>query len=200
MISVIMPCFLGDYPGAASNREQKLIRAVNSFMDQTFKEKELIIVSDGCPLTTKIIRELNCENIRTIQIEKQPLFSGKVRQAGIDIAKGEIICFLDSDDFMLPHTLVSLNRQIKDEPWVIFNDYVIIAKGNIQPRLLQIQHGLIGTSNIAYKKSLPVSWEGCDGYGHDWKFIQKLLAIHPEPKRIYGLAYVVCHVPNQLDF
>jgi glycosyltransferase involved in cell wall biosynthesis len=52
--SVIMASFLGDYPNAASNRDKKLIRAVNSFINQSYENKELVIVSDGCTKTYEI--------------------------------------------------------------------------------------------------------------------------------------------------
>lgn len=195
-----MPSFLGDYPGCATGRQMKFIRAVKSFLDQTYKDKELVIVSDGCEITNKLVENnfKNEQEICLVKLEKQPLFSGSVRQAGIDLCTGEVVCFLDTDDYILPHHLVSLSRQIQNEPWVIFNDYIKNG-GALLPRVLEIKHGTTGTSNIAYKKSLPVSWAGCDGYGHDWLFIQKLIAVQSEPKRAYGMAYCVCHVPHQVD-
>jgi hypothetical protein len=52
MISVIMPVNLGGYKHnnikSASNPAYKFQRAVQSYLDQTFKDSELIIISDGC--------------------------------------------------------------------------------------------------------------------------------------------------------
>jgi len=57
-ISVIMPSYLGKYEGSRINADQKFIRAVESFQQQTLQNKELIIVSDGCEITNRIYREL----------------------------------------------------------------------------------------------------------------------------------------------
>ena len=51
-ISVIMPVYLGDYEGCASNREVKFVRAINSFLKNNF-DAELIIVSDDCLIAKK---------------------------------------------------------------------------------------------------------------------------------------------------
>ena len=48
-ISVIMASFL--QMGHKTNQDIKFVRAVKSFLNQTYKDKELIIVSDGCQKT-----------------------------------------------------------------------------------------------------------------------------------------------------
>ena len=57
-VSVIMASFLGSYPGRSSNPEDKFIRAVKSFITQTYENKELIIVSDGCQMTNMLYKNL----------------------------------------------------------------------------------------------------------------------------------------------
>ena len=203
-VSVIMPSYLGQYENCAKDRDRKFLRAVKSFIDQNYPERELIIVSDGCEITNALYKH-NFEsfrNIKLVPMEKQPLFSGEVRQRGILSATGDIICFLDSDDLIMPHHLrviASTISTIGMDQWIMFSDnYKHPADGKIYPRQFKPEFGYMGTSNIAYKRNLPVSWSGCDGYGHDWKFIQQLMKIG-EGKRIYGAGYVVCHIPQQLD-
>jgi len=53
-VTVIMASYLQDYSGSAKNREKKFIRAVKSFKNQTYENKELIIVSDGCIKTIEL--------------------------------------------------------------------------------------------------------------------------------------------------
>ena len=52
-----MQSYLGDYPGSRTEPERKFVRAVNSFLNQTNKNSELIIVSDNCKITEKLYKE-----------------------------------------------------------------------------------------------------------------------------------------------
>ena len=53
--SVIMPSFLGEYSRAAQNREEKIVRSIDSCLDQM--DFELIIVADGCQKTVEIVTD-----------------------------------------------------------------------------------------------------------------------------------------------
>ena len=210
-ISVIMPCFLGDYEGCASNREEKLIRAIHSFNTQTHEDRELVIVSDGCEDTIRVANQFNIDgNIRIVKMKKQPLFSGKLRDAGINNATGEVICYLDSDDVIGKGHLANINGAFeanKHIDWLYYNDYIF--KGHNEKRLVKIvelEHGSIGTSSIAHKKfkknifgRSKISWRGCDGYGHDWTFIQKIIKADLSYRKIAGCDYNICHMPNLFD-
>jgi glycosyltransferase involved in cell wall biosynthesis len=202
MISVIMPVNLSPYKHGnikcASDPEYKFKRAVQSYLDQTFKDSELIIISDGCSKAEDIYLKYYSNNKSIIFkiIEKQIDFSGNIRQSGIELAKGEIICYLDHDDFFGRDHLKYINESFKND-WVYYDDFIITGKNdhgfNATKRDVVPQFCSIGTSSIAHKRSLNVVWG--DGYGHDWRMIEKYLLRFPHSK-IPKAEYYVCHTPN----
>lgn len=201
-ISVIMPVYLGEYPNAANNRSYKFMRAVQSFIDQEFKDAELIIISDGCSKSQAVhkIYYDNISNIRFKLIEKQALFSGAVRQAGIAMAQGEIICYLDADDLLGRKHLLIINEffDLTLYDWAFYDDHVIMDNQfNYSTRNTSIDYACIGTSSIAHKRNIEVVWT--DGYGHDWRLIETYLKHRPGIK-IPTPQYYVCHLPTGLDF
>lgn len=207
-ISVIMPCFLGEYPQAAKDRALKLNRAIRSFLEQSYNDKELIIVADGCHKTTDFIKNNYplLRSIKTYFIEKQELFSGTVRGFGLKIADGDYICYLDSDDFFKNQnhltTIVNGFKTNPDCDWLYFNDlvkYFHVDHLPLAERNVELTQGSIGTSNIAHKRIDTITWDGCNGYGHDFTFVSRLMAQYPNHKKIEGCSYVVCHIPNTCD-
>ena len=199
-ISVIMPVYLGGYEvdgiKSASDPEYKFRRAVLSFQMQSFKDTELIIVSDGSELAEKIYNEyfITDPQIKFISISKQSLFSGVVRQTGIEKSKGEIICYLDHDDVIGTDHLKMINEGFTGH-WVHYNDFLIRNKELTECTERQVRPELfyIGTSSIAHLRSLNVVWG--DGYAHDWRMIEKYLLPYPT-KKIHS-QYYVCHFhPN----
>ena len=115
--------YLSDYPSGAKFREQKFIRAVNSFINQTHENKELVIVSDGCEKTNTLYDILYKENTQ-IKLIKQPKnndskYPGVLRQIGIDHSSGDRIMYLDSDDYYHPERISKIDEQFDDElDWV----------------------------------------------------------------------------------
>lgn len=195
-ISVIMPSYLGDYEGAASMRELKFLRAVASFLDQNYDNKELIIVSDGCEKTIDIASQWSDRpEIRVFKIEKQKKFSGVVRNTGLEKGTGEIICYLDTDDYFGSNHLSSIDKNFIGDV-CYFDDYVMNSQYNLQTRNVKIQFGSLGTSAIAHRSGLECKW--IDGYGHDFVFFDQLRMKY-KTKKITAGNYIVCHVPNQLD-
>ena len=127
-ISVIMQSYLGNYPGSRSNPEEKFHRAVKSFLNQTYSEKELVIVSDGCPKTMKIFYENYAlyDNIKFLYLHNSKermyslengntLYRGKPKAMGVEFATGDIITYMDSDDIILPKRLEDLYLNWKDK-------------------------------------------------------------------------------------
>lgn len=102
-------------------REHELERAINSVLNQTYENYEIIIVDDNGrgskeqQLTEKIIEKYkNHKNIRYICNEVN-LGGSLARNAGIYIAKGEYIAFLDDDDQYYPKKLEEQMKLFKYE-------------------------------------------------------------------------------------
>lgn len=200
-ISVIMPSFLGSYPNAATNRGRKFVRAVDSFLRQTYSNKELIIVSDGCPETGLIYmnKYRKQEGLILKKMQKQPLFSGAVRNKGLKTATGDIICYLDTDDFITETHLEKIVKYFEGD-WVYYDDYLVnqfisFDDFTYSVRKTIVESCRIGTSSIAHRKGLDASWG--DGYGHDWRFVKQLMQY--EHKKIDCTGYMVCHQPKLRD-
>ncbi len=93
-ISVIVPVY---------NVEQYLPKCVDSLLAQTYENLEIILVDDGSPDGSGGICDAYAEKdprIKVIHKENGGLSSA--RNAGLDIAQGEYIAFVDSDDWVEP--------------------------------------------------------------------------------------------------
>jgi glycosyltransferase involved in cell wall biosynthesis len=204
-ISVIMAVCLSPYElvengytvfQSAPDPERKFIRAVNSFINQSFKDAELIIVADGCKMAEAIYHLYlpRVTNIRFKLIDKQVPWGGKVRQTGIEMASGKIICYLDHDDMLgNDHlSIINANFNLRKYAWAYYDDIILAdSTGNIpQIRNVRKQQCSIGTSSIAHRKSAKVIWG--DGYVHDWYMIEKCLLHLPDTK-IQTPQYYVAH-------
>ena len=199
-----MPSFLGEYEGCASDRENKFVRAVHSFLSNKYEHKELIVIGDCCSTTERLLsvnfeEQLNNELIKFYQFsKKQKLFSGELRSKGIELASGDYIIYLDSDDIFGDAHISSVVRQIKNTDWGYYNDFIWSPSG-LQTKHVELVKDSIGTSSIYHKKAKGIDWKGCDGYGHDYKFIQKLMKWSGNFDKIYGTSYIICHIPNLID-
>ena len=102
------------------NVEKYLRKCVISLVHQDFENYEVILVDDGSTDgSSKICDEL-CETISderlAIRVIHQPNAGvGAARNAGLKVAKGEYVCFVDSDDYWEPNVLGTLMAQVERE-------------------------------------------------------------------------------------
>ena len=97
LISVIVPCY---------NVEKYLEKCVKSILNQTYTNLEIILVDDGATDNTpKICDELALTDSRIKVIHKSNGGLSDARNAGIEIASGKYITFLDSDDWLEKDTI-----------------------------------------------------------------------------------------------
>ena len=92
MLSIIIPIF---------NAEKFLKKCIDSILEQTYTEYELILVDDGSTDSSGNICDKYAENNQCIKVIHQ-VNSGAAaaRNAGIKVAKNDYIFFIDSDDFI----------------------------------------------------------------------------------------------------
>lgn len=203
-VSVIMASYLLDYPGAASNRDKKFIRAINSFKKQTYHNKELVIVSDGCPLTVELYNKYfsNESHIKLLQIPKQQLYSGEMRNVALSVVDGDIISYLDTDDVLGPDHLKIIVDQFDLEKydWIFYNDYMTLDSTfkKLHLRIVEPRWASIGTSSVSHKNLKNIKWTS--GYGHDFLFMFNLASLGLKFKKLEKMPqYIVAHY-HQGDF
>ena len=104
-VSVIIPVF---------NGAQYIRGAVESVLNQTFKDLEIIVIDDGSTDNTKKLLEdwISKGRIRYIFQENRGLAAA--RNAGVKAAQSKYIKFLDHDDFLYPEQIEKQFAQIKD--------------------------------------------------------------------------------------
>lgn len=197
-ISCICASYLGQYgshkPGPI--RDAKFKRAVKSFINQTYDNKELIIIADGCQRTQDIYDKnfADYDNIKCIMTPKQQLYSGEIRNIGNKIATGDIITYLDNDDVIGKNHFEIIERQFTDVDWVYYDDYLVLDKSfkQLQTRRVQPRFGSIGTSSITHKNIDQSVWY--TGYGHDWLCVLKLASLGLKFKKLKETPqYLVAH-------
>lgn len=92
LVSVIIPVY---------NVEKYLDRCVQSVVNQTYKNLEIILVDDGSPDNCPEMCERWAQGDSRIKVvHKQNAGLGMARNSGLDSATGEYVCFFDSDDYV----------------------------------------------------------------------------------------------------
>ena len=107
LISVIVPVY---------NVEKYLDQCVESIVNQTYKNLEIILVDDGSPDNCPAIcDEWAKKDERIVVIHKNNGGLSSARNAGLDVAHGEYIGFVDSDDYIDSDMYEQLLNAITDE-------------------------------------------------------------------------------------
>src|SRR6202011_4953819 len=100
--SVLLPVY---------NRENYVRQAVDSVLNQTFKDFELLAVDDGSTDRSAEILKSYGSRLKLIQQRNQGPESA--RNAAAAVAQGEYLVYLDSDDFLLPFALEIYDKVIR---------------------------------------------------------------------------------------
>ncbi len=181
-----------------------LLDAVNSVLSQTYKKIELIIVDDGSTDNSREVIELACKRFadhasadefpKIIPILQANSGQGGACNTGFARAQGEIICFLDADDYYHPQKIEKVVQAFQAHPdWIqvahswlsVDGDGVVrgrsasdlLSQGNVKPLLLQWGKYASGiTSALSYRR-------------------EALAAVMPAPNRCIIDSYLNASVP-----
>lgn len=113
--SVIVPVY---------NVEKYLHKCVDSILSQTFKNFECILVDDGSPDNCpRICDDYAKKDSRIKVIHKENGGLSSARNAGLDVAQGEYICFVDSDDYIAENLLKKVGSKFEEtqSDMIVFN-------------------------------------------------------------------------------
>lgn len=158
--------------GASSQRHYRgamVQRAIKSIINQQFKDWELILIDDGCEENTVRILDKFAETDDRIHILHQVNQNRAIAMNnGMDIATGEWICQLDSDDEYTSHYLREIDRATKDFPeYKIFNFGTLVYHSDHRSSIRQtfapqiegdghewFRAGHIGTGSFVFRRDL----------------------------------------------
>lgn len=96
-VSIIIPVY---------NSENYISKCLDSVLNQTFDDIEIICIDDGSTdKSFNILNKYNIKEKRIILLTQENKGQGEARNKALDIAKGEYIYFLDSDDYIEPNLI-----------------------------------------------------------------------------------------------
>ena len=121
MISVVMPAYnTGKYIG----------EALDSILNQTFQDFEVIVIDDGSSdHTVDVVKSYMEKDDRIRLIENEHGGVSRARNTGLEAAKYEWVAFLDSDDISLPERLKKQVAAMQSDPEVIVWDTAMRVMG-----------------------------------------------------------------------
>lgn len=104
LISVIVPIY---------KVENYICKCIESIINQTYSNIEIILVDDGSPDNCPAICDSYCKKDKRIKvIHKENGGLSDARNAGLDFAKGKYILFIDSDDYIKPEMIELMYKTI----------------------------------------------------------------------------------------
>lgn len=139
-VSVIIPTY---------NRAELLAQALESVSAQTFQDYEIIVVDDGSEDETRQAIEETGIAVKYVRIEHSGL-AAVARNKGIEIAQGQYIAFLDSDDQWLPEKLARQVQVLENNPnaGLVCSNTFVSDEGHVNAEkrkpLLDIGQGVSG--------------------------------------------------------
>lgn len=133
LVSVIMPAY---------NAGNYLHDSIQSVQRQTYTNWELIIIDDGSTDNTKdLVSEYYLSDARIYYYYQANGKQGKARNNGISKSKGDLLAFLDADDWWVENKLATQVNMLLQQPQItlLFSDGYHSQNGHITPYQIQVK-------------------------------------------------------------
>lgn len=191
----------------AYNGERFIRRSVDSILRQTFPVTQVIVVDDGSKDATREIIETEYRD-RVTLLRQQNGGPARARNAGIRVATGEFIAFLDADDYWLPEKVSRQVRVLGKRPDAVGNytglrivddqdefkmDVPPVDPATLWPKLRWCNPGVPPSSVMLRRSAVEVLEKGFDERllgNEDWNLWFRLIrkgpfCVSPEPLTAY---------------
>ena len=124
-----------------------------------------------------------------------------MRNAALEIADGDIISYLDTDDILGANHLQIIVDGFDLDRWdLVYYDDLMVLDSTFKKfyhRIVEPRWASIGTSSISHKNLKNVTNLWSSGYGHDWLTMFKLVSMGVKYKKLDKTSeYLVCHYQN----
>lgn len=176
MVSVIMPAY---------NSAGYIKEALDSVIKQTHPHWELIVIDDASTDNTVSIVEDQSRREPRIKLIKNFYNQGPgpTRNAGIHLAKGDLIAFLDSDDLWLPGKLeIQLHFMKKHDLNMCFSSYLLMnEEGELSGKMIE------ALPVLTYSKLLRSNYVGNLTAMYDVRKTGKIFAPQMRKRQDWGL-------------
>ncbi len=124
LISVIIPSY---------NRLEYMLRAIESVLNQTYKNLEIIIVNDGSTeegyLNHKYLDKVEQINLKENQKNIHGFGPGNIRNFGVEVANGKWLAFLDDDDYWLNEKIETQINKLEESKLLMCSSDALIGEG-----------------------------------------------------------------------
>lgn len=139
-VSVIIPVY---------NVEKYLKQCLDSVVNQTLKDVEIIVINDSSTDNSLLIVQEYANKYKNIKlINKQNEGCYKARNVGLEAATGEYIAFLDSDDYVEPNIYEKLYLKAKEtDADIVSSNYYILQDNKLKLVDFSSSTALLGKSN-----------------------------------------------------
>jgi len=173
------------------NSPDTLRLAIDSVLDQTDADLELLIVGDGCGDDTRaVVAERDDPRIRFVDAPKTPGFGYVTRRSALEQTRSEYVAFISDDDLFGPHHLAALGEQLERHDIAYSRPIWCVPPGELVPFSVDLNDPAMRV-RFAEKNYIPsVFWgvrraalEGAGGWpvhvasAADWTLWRAILAM-----------------------